>query len=173
MEKLINNSSQFATPNFNTNTDFNNNINDKSKLVTQSNKTSNYSKIQNLNSKSNQQIVNEAYFNIKAGLNQDEYFIINNDEFYSNLLIDSYKLSVYMNGIFRNIKENKNLDYLEESDDEDEFNDDSSNKYTDIDKTIIFKCKYNKKFKKWTPIDCNNYNSITPIHIVKNIEKYI
>ena len=76
-----------------------------------------------------------------------------------------------MNGIFRNIKENKNLDCIEESDDEDEFNDDSDNKFTDINKTLVFKCKYNKKFKKWVPIQFNKYKENTAISIIKNIEK--
>ena len=45
----------------------------------------------------------------------------------------------------------------------------ANNKFTDVNKTLVFKCKYNKKFKKWVPIDCNNYTEFTPISIIKNI----
>ena len=124
----------------------------------------------NKNNNVNKNILNEVNLKIKAGLNQDEYNIIVNNEYYSNLLISSYKLSVYMNNFFRNIKENKNLDYLEESDDEEEFNDDSENKYTNMEKSLIFKCAFNKKFKKWIPIELSDNNSCSSINELKNIE---
>jgi len=57
-----------------------------------------------------------------------------------------------MNGIFRTIKENNNLDALEESDDEDEFENDKIDKYVDLSKSCNFVCVYNNKFKKWTPV---------------------
>lgn len=161
--KLINNSSQYIENKF-TNNNNNNLTNIDNKKMNSYNKNHN-------NGKENEEIINEVYFNVKAGINQDEYFAFINEKFYSNLLIDSYKLSIYMNGIFRNIKENKNLDCIEESDDEDEFNDDSDNKFTDINKTLVFKCKYNKKFKKWVPIQFNKYKENTAISIIKNIEK--
>ena len=68
-----------------------------------------------------------ATFKITPAINQDLYnlFISDGSEyneiFYDLALIDSYKTSVFMNKLFRYIKENKNLDYLEESDDEEEF----------------------------------------------------
>ena len=55
--------------------------------------------------------------------------------------------------IFRNIKENNNLDALEESDSEEEFEDTSIDKYVDLDKSEKFKCVYNNKFKGWVPIE--------------------
>ena len=42
-----------------------------------------------------------------------------------------------MNKIFRNIKENDKLDALEESDDEDEFENDKSDKFVYLDKSDI------------------------------------
>ena len=57
-----------------------------------------------------------------------------------------------MNSLFRNIKENKSLDALEESDDEDEFENVNIDKFVDLSKKIKMKCVYNYKFKKWTPI---------------------
>ena len=85
-------------------------------------------------------------------------------------LITSYKQSVYMNNIFRIIKENKNLDYLEESDDEEEFENIDINKFIDVDKKVIFRCVYNIKYKLWSPIEIVN-GSISSINDIMNIEK--
>jgi hypothetical protein len=57
-----------------------------------------------------------------------------------------------MNKLFRNIKENDNLDRLEESDDEEEFENDNIDKFVYLEKTYPMKCKYNYKFKKWYPV---------------------
>jgi hypothetical protein len=57
-----------------------------------------------------------------------------------------------MNKLFRNIKENENLDLLEESDDEEEFQNENIDKFVDIDKTLLMICKFNHKFKKWYPV---------------------
>jgi hypothetical protein len=77
----------------------------------------------------------------------------------SNKLIASipdYKTSVIMNALFRNIKENRSLDALEESDDEDEFENTNIDKFVDLTKKIKMKCIFNYKFKKWTPVECLN-----------------
>jgi len=68
--------------------------------------------------------------------------------------IPDYKTSVMMNSLFRNIKENKSLDALEESDDEDEFENTNIDKFVDLSKTLKMKCIFSYKFKKWTPIEC-------------------
>lgn len=65
--------------------------------------------------------------------------------------IPNCEISAYMNGLFRNIKENRNLDLMEESDDEDEFLDQRIDKFVDIHKTLYFKCQFQPKFKKWIP----------------------
>ena len=57
-----------------------------------------------------------------------------------------------MNSLFRNIKENKNLDALEESDSEEDFEDISVDKNVDLEKAINFVCVYKEKFKSWIPI---------------------
>jgi hypothetical protein len=49
-----------------------------------------------------------------------------------------------------NIKENANLDLLEESDDE---NDED---FVYLDREYKMTCKYNKQFKKWVPISLEN-----------------
>jgi len=68
--------------------------------------------------------------------------------------VPDYKTSVMMNSLFRKIKENKSLDALEESDDEDEFENTNIDKFVDLSKKIKMKCVFNHKFKKWTPIEC-------------------
>jgi hypothetical protein len=65
--------------------------------------------------------------------------------------IPNYKTSVMMNSIFRNIKENRNLDALEESDDEDEISD-PGKKLVDLDKCVKMECAFNLRFKRWHPI---------------------
>lgn len=84
------------------------------------------------------------------------YFYNNNSgniEYHDIAYISSYVSSVKMNNIFRNIKENENLDLLEESDDEDEFQNTSETKYVNLNKSINMKCEYNIKFKRWEPIE--------------------
>ena len=58
-----------------------------------------------------------------------------------------------LNKLFRNIKENDNLDLLEESDDEEEFENINEDKFVNITKRIKMKCVYNKRFQKWEPIE--------------------
>ena len=61
-----------------------------------------------------------------------------------------------MNKLFRNIKENKNLDLLEESDDDEEFENINKDKFVDLEKSCIIECEYNIKFKKWMPRKLSN-----------------
>ena len=63
-----------------------------------------------------------------------------------------------MNTLFRNIKENRNLDALEESDDEEEFENDRIDKYVYLERELNMVCLYNYKFKKWYPIKIANNN---------------
>jgi hypothetical protein len=105
-----------------------------------------------------------ANFIVYACINQDIYklYILDNNKevFYDYALIDSYKTSVFMNSLFRTIKENQNLDLLEESDCEEEFENTNINKFVNLDKSHIIECIYNKKFKKWIPINLANNNNI-------------
>ena len=111
----------------------------------------------------------EAIFKITADPNHDTYnlYCINNNrlELHSKCLIPTYKLSIYMNSLFRNIIENNNLDYLEESDDDEIFENIDENKFVNLNKEYYFKCYYNKRFKKWVPkyyIDnCDNNDIVT------------
>jgi hypothetical protein len=95
-------------------------------------------------------------FMVRADLQNDIYHLSDpNGNIEDNELIASipnYKTSVMMNFIFRKIKENNSLDALEESDDENEFENINIDKFVDMSKKILMKCVYNHKFKKWTPI---------------------
>ena len=98
----------------------------------------------------------EIVFNIKPDLQNDIYNLYcienRNEVFYNIAYIPDYKTSVMMNKLFRNIKENDNLDLLEESDDEEEFQNENIDRFVDMNKSFLFVCKYNYKFKKWFPV---------------------
>jgi hypothetical protein len=92
-------------------------------------------------------------FNIIADIQNDIYKLYDdNNNFIDVALIPNYKTSVMMNKLFRNIKENNNLDLLEESDDEEEFENNNIDKYIIQNKSLKLKCMFNNKFKKWYPI---------------------
>ena len=103
---------------------------------------------------------NEIYklFNIKPDLQNDVYYLYpittTNFATISKEIahIPDYKTSVLMNKLFRNIKENINLDSLEESDEEEEFENIQIDKFVDLNKTIKMRCIFNYKFKKWVPV---------------------
>jgi hypothetical protein len=65
--------------------------------------------------------------------------------------VQSYDTSVMMNKLFRNIKENENLDTLEESDSEDEFENTSVSKYVRLDTVYRMVCSYTSRINKWIP----------------------
>ena len=63
---------------------------------------------------------------------------------------------MFLNSIFRTIKENTDLDNLELSDTEDEFENIDEDKYVDLKKSIYMRCRYNSKFKAWEPVSITN-----------------
>tara|TARA_A100001011_G_scaffold399597_1_gene509013 strand:+ start:95 stop:1030 length:936 start_codon:yes stop_codon:yes gene_type:complete len=103
----------------------------------------------------------ENIFKIKADIEQDIYSLYCRgnkcDDFYGYAGIFDYKTSVMMNNYYRKIKENKNLDLLEMSDDEEEFENIKDDKYVNLKKILYMKCKYNKKFRKWEPLELVNF----------------
>ena len=72
--------------------------------------------------------------------------------FYGIAYISNPKISTTMNQIFRKIKENANLDAIEESDDEEDFENIDVDKYVDLKKSVAMECRFHMKFKKWVPI---------------------
>lgn len=66
-------------------------------------------------------------------------------------LIPSYNDSVRMNMLFRNIKENISIDAIEESDDEDDFQNIDPNKYLLPDIEYKMYCYFSRTHNKWIP----------------------
>lgn len=69
--------------------------------------------------------------------------------------IGDIKTSIFMNKLFRSIRENDNIDLIEESDDEDTFENVSNDKFL-LNKKYTIRCVFNKKYKKWQPINITN-----------------
>ena len=103
-------------------------------------------------------------FAVKADVQNDIYNLhcLDRDELvmYDIANIPTYSTSVMMNSIFRNIKENINLDALEESDDEDEFENINDDKFVKLDKCVYMECSFNKKHKQYVPIKVVSNTSI-------------
>lgn len=110
-------------------------------------------------SKSKNSIDIKRTFTIKPDIQSDIYKIYeentknSNETFIDTILVPDIKTSKLLNYYFRYIKENDNLDLIEESEDEDEFENIEENKF--IKKASLkFLCSFNHKFKKWIPIQC-------------------
>lgn len=105
-----------------------------------------------------------AIFRVLADIQFDIYHLYavdacHNFVYYNVACIPDIKTSVLMNNIFRNIRENKNIDYIEESDDESDFENTSDDKYVDLNKHINMECVFYYKFKKWVPIKIADENA--------------
>jgi len=117
-------------------------------------------------------------FLIRPDIQDDIYnlYCLNNDlkeEQQGIAHIPNYNTSVMMNKLFRNIKENDNLDALEESDDEEEFENENIDKFVHLDKSYKMECQYNHKFKKWVPIKlADESNAIVNSIELKNTYKF-
>ena len=123
-----------------------------------------------------QQQEHKTIFRVKADLQSDIYHLFicgknNATIYYDVAYIPNYKTSIFMNNIFRNIKENKNIDFIEESDDEEDFQNTSVDKYVNLEKTTNIECVFNKKFHKWTPVR-EVSNTCKIVHISKFSNKY-
>ena len=113
----------------------------------------------------------EIVFKIKPDIQNDIYYLycvddLGVEKIYDIALIPNFKTSVMMNTLFRNIKENDNLDKLEESDDEEEFESDDPLRFVYLEKTYNMICRFNPKFKKWFPLRVVEENK----HIVQEKE---
>jgi hypothetical protein len=135
------------------------NVNNSHYFIPRNEPNKNKTNIQNINRVSKQ--VREAVFLVRPDVQNDIYHLfydtscvaLKNDADKKESLLEhdvagipDYKTSVMMNRLFRNIKENQNLDTLEESDDED----DEATVF--IEREIRMKCVYNNKYKKWCPL---------------------
>jgi len=119
----------------------------------------------------------EVVFLVKPDIQNDIYYLYCLDqnlkeEQHSIAHVPDYNTSVMLNKLFRIIKENNNLDALEESDDEEEFENEDISKFVHLDKSHKMVCQFNHKFKKWTPIKlANEDNKIITSYELKQIYK--
>lgn len=124
--------------------------------------------------------INKVILKIKPQLQNDIYDLYykntlnDREEFLNIACVPDYKTSVLLNKYFRNIKENINLDYLEESDSEEEFENINIDKYVYLNNEYLFECIYNEKFKMWVPTkyicDCKeDSNYINKLSSLNNI----
>jgi len=107
----------------------------------------------------------KSTFIVRPAIQNDVYYLYcksdHNDEpkYFDVAHIPNFASSVLMNKLFRNIKENDNLDKLEESDDEEEFENEKEDRFVNMDKTYNMVCSYNFKFKKWFPLYISKANA--------------
>jgi hypothetical protein len=117
----------------------------------------------------------KSTFIVRPAIQNDIYYLYcktdNNIEpkYYDVAHVPNFVSSVLMNKLFRNIKENDNLDRLEESDDEEEFENEKEDRFVNMDKTYNMTCSYNFKFKKWCPLYVSkpNVNIITETELLR------
>ena len=97
-----------------------------------------------------------AVFRVVADIRDDVYHMFaysgSNSVYVNVAYIGTREQSKYMNSLFRKIKENINIDYGEESDDEETFQDMRVDKYVDLAREHMVECAFNRKFRMWEPI---------------------
>ena len=96
-------------------------------------------------------------FQVSADIQNDIYHLYafgkkSKPIYYNVAYIPNYRSSIFMNTLFRKIRENANLDLIEESEDEEEFENIKEDKFVDLEKIIPMECVFHTKFKKWIPI---------------------
>ena len=93
-------------------------------------------------------------FWVSADITYDMYHLfVQNNVLFQYAFIPDHKTSVMMNSIFRRIVENDCLDKVEESEDEEEFENIRDDKYVDLTKKVLMECVFHHKFKKWVPLN--------------------
>ena len=117
-----------------------------------------------------------AVFSVKSSVKTDIYFLycVSKDDTlykYGICHIPDFNTSKMMNNLFRDIKENRNLDALEESDDEDEFEDIRPEKYVYLNRMYNMLCVYNRKFDRWQPLKIEKDKQIVKHENIYQIEK--
>jgi len=119
-------------------------------------------------------IKKEYVFLLKPDIQDDIYHLFTIDHTECGTAhIPDFETSVMMNKLFRIIKENDNLDALEESDDEEEFENEQIDKFVKLDKCEKMWCQYNYKFKRWVPKKLASATSeVISYEEFKNITKY-
>ena len=91
-------------------------------------------------------------FNVRATTTADLYELRDAKpphQFVDYAMVTDYKTSKYMNSLFKNIRENDNLDHIEESDDEADFENTGEDKWIVHRDDIPLECFLHPKFNKW------------------------
>jgi hypothetical protein len=122
----------------------------KNIVVPHANSTVNMKESENVRDSQEQKKI--MVFNVTADIKPDIYYLFNKEEYHDVAFVPDYKTSVMMNKLFRNIRENEDLDKIEESEDESDFENVKEDKYVFLDRSIKMTCEYNRRFKRWTPI---------------------
>lgn len=92
-------------------------------------------------------------FWVSADIMYDMYYLYTkNDIVFQHAGIPNFQTSVMMNKLFRVICENDVLDKVEESEDEEDFEDIREDKHVDLNKKVLMECRFYPQFKKWVPI---------------------
>ena len=113
---------------------------------------------------------NFTTFKVTADNRQDIYKLFCKDGFYGFASISKLQTSKLLNSIFREIKESENLDLLEESDDEEEFQNINENKYN-LNNTVFMTCNYNKNFDSWEPHKISESKKLLSKGEINKLEK--
>ena len=113
---------------------------------------------------------NYTTFKVIADNRQDIYKLYCKEGFYGFASVSNLKISKLLNSIFRQIKESTNLDLLEESDEEEEFQNISDNKYN-LNNIVYMTCKYNKKFNSWGPEKISKTKHLLTEDEIKKMER--
>jgi len=101
----------------------------------------------------------QKIFIIKPHTQNDIYLLYDGETYIDTALVPDMKTSKYLNQEFRNIREDSCLDLVEESDDDEDFENVKEDKYMkQQSKPCSFKCVYNSTFKKWVPLEKVSYN---------------
>lgn len=116
----------------------------------------------------------QATFIVRPNIQNDIYelFVKNTSSrtnelvFHNFAHISSYKTSVMMNKLFRNIVENARLDAQEESEDEVEFENTEPDKYVSLHKEFMMVCQFHKRFCRWVPIQLSALQTTSLSHVI-------
>lgn len=120
----------------------------------------------------------QATFIVRPNIQNDVYelFVLPDNHrqsepvFHNFALIPSFKTSVMMNRLYRNITENERLDTMEESEDEDDFENTEPDKYVTLSKEYKMVCRFNKRFCKWVPVEVAPTGNVITAQQVKQHE---
>jgi len=120
--------------------------------------------------------VHKSVFLVKPRVKSDTYELHVQDNakvcFHSIACVDTYKLSVVMNDTFRTVRENHYLDAIEESDDEDDFQDVSPDKHVHLDREFKILCKWNQRIKRWIPVEkVDDRTQLATMHEATRLER--